>query len=154
MIAHSLAFLMQEVLHGTAPGETGTCFVQGDEALIQTLNNLTAEEASTIPTPGVTTIAAHLIHTNYYLELSIQSMKGVETAGDWPGSWAKTALTESEFRAEIQKLESQVTEVNVLLTTINFEEKWALIDSIANVGHAAYHLGAIRQLYCIIKAKA
>ncbi|MFM9872653.1 MAG: DinB family protein [Fimbriimonadaceae bacterium] len=154
MIPGSLTFLLNEVLHGTAMGAEGTCFVQGDEALIQTLKDLTAQEASIIPAPGTTSIAAHLIHTNYYLWITLEAMKGTEPKGDWPGSWAKTTVNEQEFQAEIAKLETQVKEFISLLPNVNWEEDWNLINGIANIGHAAYHLGAIRQLYCIIKAKA
>lgn len=151
MIVHSLTFLLNEILYGTAPGADGTCFVQGGEALIQTLNDLTAAEASTVPAPGLTTVVAHLIHTNYYLWLTLEAIQGNIIHGDWPGSWAKTTLNDHEYNEEIAKLEPQVKELIAHLPQVDFEEDWNLINGMANIGHAAYHLGAIRQIYQMVK---
>lgn len=149
----AIKFLINEILYGTAEGADGTCFVQGDEALLATLQDLTAEEASRIPAPGMNSIAAHLIHTNYYLYLNIQGMEGNPLEGDWPGSWAKQAVTTEEWLDQQNTLKTQVERFCDLLDSMDFEEKWNVIEGIANVGHAAYHLGAIRQIYLIVKSK-
>ncbi|QYK52763.1 MAG: DinB family protein [Fimbriimonadaceae bacterium] len=151
---HAIKFLLNEVLYGTAEGAEGTCFVQGDEALFAALQDLNAEEASRIPEPGMSSFAAHVIHTNYYLYLSLQGMEGNELEGDWPGSWAKQTVTAEEWREQQALLKSQVEKFCGLLDSMDFEEKWNVVEGIANVGHAAYHLGAIRQLYLLVKSKA
>ncbi|MBX3113369.1 MAG: DinB family protein [Fimbriimonadaceae bacterium] len=154
MTKHAIKFLLNEVLYGTAEGAEGTCFVQGNEALLATLQDLTAEEASLIPAQGMSSIAAHVIHTNYYLFLNLQGMEGNELEGDWPGSWAKQTVTAEEWLEQQSLLKSQVERFCELLDSMDFEEKWNVIEGIANVGHAAYHLGAIRQLYLLMKSKA
>jgi len=150
---HGIKFLLNEILYGTSNGADGTCFVQGDEALLATLQDLSAEEASRIPAPGMSSIAAHLIHTNYYLWHSLQYMEGKEIEGEWEASWAKQAVTQEEWAAEQERLKTQVECFCNLLDSMDFTEEWNLVGGIANVGHAAYHLGAIRQLYLMVKSK-
>ncbi len=143
--------MITEVLEGCAPGESGTYFVQGGEALRSTLKNLTAEEASCQIAPNVNSIAAHLIHTNYYLWFSLEYMHGRTPTADWAQSWAKQTVTEEEFQEEQAKLISQVELFCMLLDDKDLGEQENIFGAIANVGHIAYHLGAIRQLFLLVK---
>ncbi|MBS1709827.1 MAG: hypothetical protein JSS65_14030 [Armatimonadetes bacterium] len=143
--------LFIEVFEGTPPGADGTYFVQGGEALWATLDDLTAAEASAHPYPGASSIASHTIHTAYYLNQTLLWAAGEEPTDDWPGSWAKQEVTEDEWTGIKVNLRQKVQGfVGHVSSSPSGEHH--IIGKIANVGHVAYHLGAIRQLYLAVKA--
>ncbi|MFX8879523.1 hypothetical protein ABTM72_19190, partial [Acinetobacter baumannii] len=76
--------LLTETLQGS---DTGTWYVQGREALLPILRGLSAERASARLTPTVNSIAAHVHHTAYYIELAGRCLgTTVEEHGDWERS--------------------------------------------------------------------
>ncbi len=148
----SLVTLFEEIFQGTPPGADGTWFVQGDEALDVTLDSLTFEEASTAPTAQANSIAAHVIHMTYYLELANDGLRGRERQGDWPGSWMVQTVDAQRWVAVKEALRHQRESMRSILAEHSFENAEDLTHAIANIAHAAYHLGAIRQLYLIAKS--
>ncbi len=142
--------LFTEVFQGTAPGADGTWFVQGNEAFYATIDDLTAMEASTRPMGSASSIAAHVIHTTYYMELAIAAAKGEQREGDWPSSWDKQTVSDTEWEAVKGKLRSTVAVFQEGLGCIDLDGEY-LQGAVANIAHAAYHLGAIRQLYLAVK---
>ncbi len=150
MTSEAIAFLLTEILYGTTTSNEGTTFLEGDQALIATLQSLTPEQASQQP-QNLDSIAANLIHLNAYLGYTIATFKQQEPAYDWPGTWAKQIISEDEYNAEIQKLQTQAEQFTNLLNHVPLEQKWPLVETIANLCHLSYHLGAIRQLARIVK---
>jgi len=146
--------LVTEVIQGTPPGASGTWFVQGDEALEATLADLTAEQASVNLVAGLSSIAAHAIHASYYLELALDGMQGISRDGDWEGSWAKQKVTDLEWDAARQGLKARADAFCQALREIDLEKNQDdLTYAMANLGHLAYHLGSIQQLYLAVKAR-
>jgi len=143
--------LYVEVFNGTPPGESGTWFVQGGEAMWATLDDLTAEEASARPFPAASSIAAHTIHTDYYLGQTLRWVAGEEPVDDWPGSWAKQEVTAEEWSEVKQGLREKV-QAFVDLVASSPTGEHHIIGKLANLGHVAYHLGAVRQLYLAVKS--
>ncbi|MBL8067169.1 MAG: DinB family protein [Armatimonadetes bacterium] len=142
----AIRFLFDEILHGTAKGNDGTYFVQGGEALLATCAGLTAKQASRSPAPGVSSIAAHLGHSIYYLELALRSFLGEPVEGVWEASWATQVVTVREW-ADLQgQLLGLARRFHQAMEELPIEDETAVTDAIANVGHLAYHLGAIRVL--------
>lgn len=151
MIADTLNFLFTEVFEGKAPNETGTYFVQSNESLFETLAELSAEQASHKISPSVSTIAAHTSHVNYYLWFSLEFMHGRIPHADWDSSWATQTVTEEEWQAEITKLREQTDLFKSILHSKDFTDRDNLFGAIANITHASFHLGAIRQIFLAVK---
>lgn len=152
-LQQAISDLFAEVFRGTAPGADGTWFVQGNEALDATLAALTAEEASASPGTGISSIAAHVIHTAYYLELANDGLRGVERDGDWAGSWKKQAVDAAAWAEAQENLRRQKERFLEFVATEDLgANQERLTYAIANIGHVAYHLGAIRQLFLVAKA--
>ncbi|MBX3110380.1 MAG: DinB family protein [Fimbriimonadaceae bacterium] len=141
--------LFTEVFEGTPPGAEGTYFVQGGEAMWATLDDLTAAEASTRVFPGASTVAAHTIHTSYYLDLTLRWIAGERPEGDWPGSWAKQEVTDEEWAGVKEEFRRKVAAFVSHVASATPDEG-DLLGMLANLGHVAYHLGAVRQLYLAV----
>lgn len=147
--------LFQEVLRGTPPGADGTWFVQGNEALNTTLDDLSADEASRFLGTGINSIAAHVIHATYYLELANDNLRGRSRDGDWAGSWARQVVSKQEWTEARAALDHQAIRFLEFVKDADLlADPDQLTEALANVGHAAYHLGAIRQLYLVVKLGA
>lgn len=143
-IDKTLATLFTEVFEGVAPGEEGTWFVQGGEALEETLAGLTADQASQ-RLGAASSIAAHAIHMIHYLQMSNAHGRGEAFEADWEASWRQQAVSAEQW-ADVQA--QVIHEKKLILELINEPELSddAVFGAVANIAHAAYHLGAIRQM--------
>lgn len=152
-LQESLVAHFKEVFEGTAPGADGTWFVQGGEALEETLAGLRSEEASWKPSPEVSSIAAHVMHMTHYLQVSNANGRGQEFTADWPGSWLKQTVTDDEWHQAVSNLGIQKDQLLELMNQPNIgDNDDAVFGAIANIAHASFHLGAIRQLFVQVKS--
>ena len=150
---NALKTLFQEVFVGTPPGADGTWFVQGNEAMNATLAALSPEEASRKLAPNISSIAAHVIHATYYLELGNDTLRGVSREGDWKGSWSKQSVDDAEWKQTKADLGIQINRFLDFVDTGDIDcDEDTSTTVLANVCHAAYHLGAIRQIYLMVKS--
>lgn len=128
-------------------------FVQGGEAHDETLSALSAEEASRKPSPEMSSIAAHVLHMTHYLQMSNANGRGQEFAADWQGSWSKQTVSAEEWREAVDDLRVQKEQLLELMSQEDLAENDAAVfGAIANIAHAAFHLGAIRQLFVLVKS--
>lgn len=66
--------------------------------------------------------------------------------GDWEASWATQVVTVREW-ADLQgQLLGLARRFHQAMEELPMDDETAVTDAIANVGHLAYHLGAIRVL--------
>lgn len=103
-LRETLETLFKEIFEGTAPGADSTWVVQGGEALEDTLSRLSAEQASVQATPNSSSIAAHVIHMTYYLQLSNREARGQAVEYNWAGSWKQQTVTEDEWVLVLKSL--------------------------------------------------
>jgi hypothetical protein len=138
--AKALFALFKETFEGPA----GSIYLDRDASLFQTLDVMTAETASHVPSVGGQTIAAHCAHLAYYVRVNHASLLGREQHVDWPSSWRLQQVGDREW----EELKGRVRrEYQALLQTLEGLETWdaqQMGDSMAIVAHTAYHLGAIR----------
>ncbi len=116
----------------------------GSPALYETRAGLTAEQASR-RIGGTSSIAAHVLHTTHYLKMSNAHGRGQAFEADWDGSWARQVVTEEEWAGVQSDLVDQKTLLLELMSQHGLPDD-AVLGAIANIAHAAFHLGAIRQL--------
>lgn len=97
--------------------------------------------------PSGTTVAAHTQHLRWSLAHANAFARGETPTGSWPESWSLREVDAGawdELRAALRR------EYDTLLGAIkqqeDFSDPQTLTGIMALVPHAAYHLGAIRQM--------
>jgi len=148
-IAMALRAIFGELVQGS-PDPNARTFVlnQGDRGLLESLDRLSAVEASATHGGGAS-IAAHVDHLRYGLSLLNRWAEGVSPPWpemDWTASWRRTVVSESEWGALRHELKREATRWAKALGTprdvSDVEAGWMA----GSVAHLAYHLGAIRQI--------
>jgi hypothetical protein len=145
---HLLPMIFREVVYGSPdPGARTYVLNQGDEGLLASLDRLSAASASA--THGGPSIAAHVDHLRYGLSLLNRWANGVPPPWpdmDWTASWRRIVVSEAEWRKMREELRREAARWAEVLGTprdvSDVEAGWMA----GSVTHAAYHLGAIRQI--------
>lgn len=123
-------------------------------SLLETLETVSAAEAS-VPVGGTCpTLAAQVAHTAFYIEVLERGMAGEDIANtDWEHIWS-TVKEVSPEQWEASKAHLAETYRRVRATVEGFDSwdetrLWVL----GMIVHSAYHLGAIRQALCVVKSQ-
>jgi len=123
-------------------------------SLFETLDTITAEEASRPVSARCASIAGQVEHVRFYLQV-LQEYMQQKAFGkvDWAASWYLKTVTPEEWEALKQRLKLTYQGLTALVKSL---ETWQgeneLGGALAIVVHTAYHLGEIRQALCTIKA--
>ena len=144
----SLSLLFSELTNGPS-GDEAYMLNRGDPGLLRSIDVLSADAASTSPVPGAATIAAHVDHLCYGLDLMNRWSDGEAdpwSSADWTASWRRTMVTEREWAALRDRLRQSTGRWRKSLETPRSISALELNGVIASVAHLAYHLGAIRQI--------
>ncbi len=144
----SLSMLFAELTEGPSP-DAAYMLNRGDPGLLQSLDSLPAEAASRPSAPGAASIAAHVDHLCYGLDLMNRWSDGEAdpwSSADWKASWRRTTLAEREWAALRERLRHATRRWHEALQTPRKMSVSDLNGVIASVAHLAYHLGAIRQI--------
>ena len=143
-----LARLFSELVDGAVAEGAAFILNSGDVGLLQSLDKISATDASRSVNDGAT-IAAHAQHVRYGLSLMNQwaSEGGNPFANaKWDEAW-KTSTVDAAAWDEIRK--GLRTEAHRWLHTLRSPRDVAEVEltgMTASVAHLAYHLGAIRQI--------
>ena len=144
----SLSTLFGELIDGP-PADEAYMLNAGDPGLLRSLEALSAEAASRPAAPGAASIAAHVDHVCYGLEL-LNRWSGGEAnpwaTADWTASWRRTSVTEAEWDALRAQLREHCRRWHAALQTPRTLSRLELNGVISSIAHLAYHLGAIRQI--------
>ena len=141
-----LVTLFTETFEGVAEGADGTFFVQGKEALLPILRRLTPEQASCRASDSTNSIAAHAIHTAYYISLLNELLAGRQPHVDWEASWQVQEVDDARWSQALDDLETQYRQMRSHLGSAEPTEEDHRTYLLAQLAHAAFHLGSIRQL--------
>src|SRR5215475_3216628 len=146
-LPESLSLLFAELVDGPAP-EAAYMLNHGDPGLLRSLDRLSADAASRPSALGTASIAAHVDHVCYGLELMNRWAGGDPdpwTGADWAASWRRGVVTETEWNALRSRLRETASRWRQNLQTPRQMSQLELNGVISSVAHFAYHLGAIRQ---------
>jgi hypothetical protein len=146
----SLFTLLKETFEGPPP-QTASAYLDQGAGLFQTIESLTAEEASRVVVNGAPSIAAHCEHARFYVAVLHQYIQGSSEKIDWKQSWLVQTVTAPEWEALKKELRQSYETVMAALQAI---ESWGdeqVGGGMAIITHTAYHLGAIRQLTRLLK---
>ena len=123
--------------------------------LYETLDGVSAEEASIAISPKSATIAAQVEHIRFYLDVLDDYMRtGVDKTNNWREIWETvSAVTPDEWEDIKRRLRESHERA---LTTINAFETWDgkydIAGALSILVHTAYHLGGIRLALGAIRA--
>lgn len=144
----SLAHLFAELTEGAPPDE-GYILNGGDPGLLRSLEGLSAAAASKPPAPGRGSIASHVDHVCYGLDLLLRWSEGETNpwgTADWAASWTRTTVSDEEWTALRARLRQTARRWHAALQTPRELSMLEVNGILASVAHLAYHLGAIRQI--------
>ena len=129
-------------------------FLDRGTSLFETLETITAAEAS-IPVGGkCATLAAQVAHVNFYLEVVEDYILNKERDNvDWGEIWRRVnKVSTEEWTAYQDQLKETYQRV---ISTLKNLEDWnddrPIGGALAIAIHTAYHLGEIRQAMCVVK---
>jgi len=125
--------------------------------LFETLDSITAEEASQRISSNTATIAAQVEHVRFYLDVLDKYIRTLEdSTNNWREIWETVgAVTPQEWEEIKKRLKDSYSKV---MTTINsfdaWDRKYDIAGALSVLTHTAYHLGGIRVTLGVIRARA
>lgn len=130
-------------------------YLDRSTSLFETLDTITAEEASQPVSPTCATLAAQTAHVRFYVDVLIQYLSdNPPEKVDWGEIWRTVgAVTPDEWQASQTALRESYQRARTLMDGI---EEWDYDhagNAMAIIVHTAYHLGEIRQALCTLKQR-
>jgi hypothetical protein len=146
-VASALLKVLNELLDGSAPG-AGWMLNPEDPGLFNSLERLSAEKASAVPPRGGASIAAHVDHLRYGLELLNRASRGEEPFSDanYSASWNRITVSETEWKSRREALRHEASLWREAIRRPGEISNVELTAVVASIAHLAYHFGAIRQI--------
>ncbi|HYP14975.1 MAG TPA: DinB family protein [Bryobacteraceae bacterium] len=146
-IVNALQTLLAELVDGSGSSQAWM-LNPNDGGLLNSLNKLSAEEASAIPSTGGASIAAHVDHLRYGLGLMNRWSQGEQpfADADYSASWLRNTVSEAEWTSLREALRSEAYAWREAIKRPRDVSDFELTGMIASVAHFAYHVGAIRQI--------
>jgi hypothetical protein len=149
----ALSNMLTEIFDGP-PGQEAYVINPGDPGLLRQLDTIGAKTASTPPTPGQKSIAAHVDHVQF--GLAILNRWAAGEANPWEGadfnaSWERTAIAEDQWRALRDALRREADTWRKTVASRTSWEDMSAAAALSTVAHTAYHLGAIRQILAALR---
>ena len=145
-LSNILADLFSEAY--TGPNHAYTWFIGNEpgSGLLGTLENVSAEDASRRQ-PSGSTVAAHAEHLRWSLAVANAYTRGETPALNWAESWTVQTVDSDAWDKLRASLRSEYEALHrAIQTQEEIADKQTLTAMLAFTPHAAYHLGAIRQM--------
>ena len=128
-------------------------YLDENTSLFETLETITAAEASRPVGDQCASLAAQVAHVTFFLEV-LENYILHKSAGkiDWGEIWRTVrVVTPEEWEALKQNLKLTHKRVLKSLHGLNWEGDRSIGGALAILVHTAYHLGEIRQALCTLK---
>lgn len=158
LIVNAALDLLTSVYEG--PQGKGSWITDADPnaGMFGTLESVSAAMASRVAIPGSAMLAAHVEHLRYQLSLVNRSFAGENAfaTANWGEAWTKTSVTDDEWRGRVAGLRREYEKVRKSIRTNQawLSDRTFLTGIIAVVAHAAYHLGAMKQIIGLLQDRA
>jgi hypothetical protein len=147
LVVGGVESLLREVLFGPAAGAAWV-LNSGDKGVLETLESISASDASRPLIPNRSSIAGHAGHLRYSLSLLNRWANGENpfVDADWPGSWKDQEVDQTAWEGILRGLREEATSWLAAATEPREWDPISLTGAMASAVHIGYHLGAIRQL--------
>jgi hypothetical protein len=147
--ANNLFLLMEETFESKNHG----IYLDNGTSLFETLETVSAEEAS-IPVGGkCASLAAQVAHVTFFIESFERfALQGDNSPRDWVLIWRTVEkVTPEEWEDYKGKLKQAYLRMDKLFHENPTWNESTIGGALSIVIHTAYHLGEIRQALCILK---
>ncbi len=124
-------------------------------SLFETLEGISAEDASNSITENSATIAAQVEHIRFYLDILNDVIHGKEIGKvNWREIWQNVrSVSPAEWDEQKQRLRQSYERVQETLKGLrSWEGEEDISGALAILAHSAYHLGGIRQALGAIRS--
>lgn len=128
-------------------------YLDRSTSLFETLETVSAEEAS-IPVGGkCASLAAQVAHVTFYIESFERfALQGDNSPRDWGYIWRTVEkVTSEEWEDYKRKLKEAYLRMDKLFHENQMWNEDTIGGALSIVVHTAYHLGEIRQALCTLK---
>lgn len=128
-------------------------YLDSNTSLFQTLETVSAEEAS-IPVGGkCASLAAQVAHVTFFIESFERfALQGDNSPRDWGLVWRTVEkVNQQEWDDYKNKLRDAYNRMNKLFNENPMWNEDTMGGALSIVMHTAYHLGEIRQALCTLK---
>lgn len=133
-----------ETFQGIEDGESSHFIeTRPDTGILGSINNVSAEEAS--KEINGASIASHIHHTMYHIHTCLSYLDDIRPEGDWSLSWSIGDVSEEEWQAIKKNVEAAYGKMLNAIETLPIDN-FTLRFFLSSLSHAAYHLGAVRQM--------
>lgn len=150
-LVNGMLTILRETFEGGEPGK-GTGFLDntkadgsGNSGVFATLDALSASQASQ-PTALGASVASHAAHLAFHIEASVRYAKGDRGRNDWQASFEPRAVDDAGWRETRGRVRGAYDELLALARGVTEWNEDHANGLAATLAHAAYHLGAIRQI--------
>jgi hypothetical protein len=149
-VVGQLVAVLQEALEG--PKEVWSYFTDNhpDAGFLGTLSGLGAMDASR-PVAG-TSIAAHVAHVVFGMDVVRDWIRGDRTPRDWSESWRVRSVDDRAWTDLLNELRRAYTDLRQAIAERGTSDAVALGAAIGGIAHIAYHLGAVRQKLAVLRS--
>jgi hypothetical protein len=153
--ANAVTTLFSETFYGVG-NENGTWFNENapESGLCGVLDRASAEAASKAPGPGRRSVVSHARHALTHIEHVTKLLRGEASKVDWKMSFEPGAATPGEWDELRRRMRASSRALLETLVGAPDDKPDMLESSIGSIAHAAYHLGAIRQVLADVGAPA
>lgn len=151
IVIDQLLSVLREAFEG--PKESWSHFTDNspDDGLIGTLSKIDAQKASR--SVGGTSIAAHVHHVSFGLEVSSAWINGDRSPRNWKESWQISMVDEAAWQEMLKQVRREYEKLRQSIESNATSSLEAMGGAIAAIAHVAYHLGAIRQKVNVLAGK-
>ena len=127
-------------------------FLDKNTSILETLDGPSASEVSKPISAQGTSIAAHVNHLNFYLDEVLYAAEHGQRDIDWDASWQVERVSDEEWANLKSRTRRTYEQISQLMESLTPELiTLHLGGAISVIAHAAYHLGAIRQIMNVVK---
>lgn len=128
-------------------------FLDKGTSLFETLDGITAEQASRATSDRCATLAAQVNHVRFYLDVLEEYMLETRTEqADWDSSWQVGAVTTEEWEGLKATLRHSYARVRATMEGFDsWDNDHRVGGAVAIIVHSAHHLGEIRQMLCAVR---
>ena len=146
-VSNLLTFLVETFESPPGPAST---YLDQKAGFFDTLEQISAEQASKPVAQGATSIAAQVEHIRFYIDVVEQFMNGRTQKVHWKDSWQVKEVTPEAWSILKRDFRATYESATERFKTIDAWGDDEVGDSMAVVIHTAYHLGAIRQMVRVL----
>ena len=143
-VFESTLTLLRETFEGAQGASTYFIDNAPGSGFLGTIERLDAREASRPISKSGATIAGHVYHAGFHLDMTSAWIRGDRADRDWSESWTVKAVDDAEWRRLRDRLRRQYDELVRAIESEPAAIGESLPTTLGAIAHAAYHLGAVR----------